>query len=173
MKEYFHKKTHTKIEYLISLICIFIIGVSFGALTVANVGIDTGIVSGSSMNNALTDGTKTLYVSENIKQIKRGDIISFYAYHDKKLVNVIKRVIGLPGETILINEGNIHISGEILEEPYALYTHPSEDYLEIKVKEDEYFVLGDNRCYSSDSRHYGGIPKKNILGVLIKSRASK
>lgn len=170
MKKYICKKTQTKKEYLICLIIIFLIGISFGLLTIASMGIDTGVISGSSMNNTLTEGTKVLYVSEDIKQIKRGDIINFYGSLDGKLLNVIKRVIGLPGETIFISGANIYINGELLEESYAIYTHPTEDYMEVKIKENEYFVMGDNRSASIDSRHFGTIPKKNILGVLIKSK---
>lgn len=173
MKEYLCKKTQNKREYLICLTCIFLYGVSFGVLTIINIGIDIGIVSGSSMNNTLIDGTKTLYVSKDIKQIKRRDIINFYGYLDGELINVVKRVIGLPGETIFINGANVYINGKLLEEPYAIYTHPTEDYMEVKVKENEYFVMGDNRSTSDDSRCFGTIPKKNILGVLIKSKPPK
>ena len=122
------------------------------------------------MDNSITDGTKTLYISEKFKTIKRGDIITFYGYVDGELVNIIKRVIALPGEKITINGANVYINGELLEEPYVTYTYPSEDYLEKIIKENEYFVMGDNRSSSVDSRNVGPIPKKNILGVLIKSR---
>ncbi len=167
MRKYLHKKTLTKKEFLILLFSIFIIGFSFGMLTIVELRIDTGIVSGTSMNNTLTEGTKNLYISPEIKQIKRGDIISFYAYVDGELVNIVKRVIGLPGETVHIIRDSVYINGELIEEPYALYTHPIEDDMEVNIKVDEYFVLGDNRCESSDSRHYGTIPKHNILGVII------
>jgi len=167
MRKYLHKKTLTKKEFSTLLFFIFILGFSFGMLTIAELKIDTGIVSGTSMNNTLTEGTKNLYISEDIKQIKRGDIINFYAYIDGELVNLVKRVIGLPGETVYISIDSVYINGELIEEPYSLYTHSIEDDIEVKIKEDEYFVLGDNRCDSYDSRHYGAIPKHNILGVII------
>jgi len=170
MKRFFYKKTQTKREYIISSILIFIIGFYLGMLTIINIGVDAGIVSGSSMNNTITDGTKTLYVSEDFKRIKRGDIITFYGYVDGKLVNIIKRVIALPGETIYIDGSDIYIDGELLDEPYVTYTDESEEYLEVTIKENEYFVMGDNRSSSIDSRSIGAIPKKNILGVLIKSK---
>lgn len=165
-----HKKVLTKKEYFISLIFISIIGFYLGILTIINIGLNSGIVSGSSMDNSITDGTKTLYISEEFKTIKRGDVITFYGYVDGELVNIIKRVIALPWEKITINGANVYINGELLEEPYATYTYPSEDYLEEIIKENEYFVMGDNRSSSVDSRNVGPIPKKNILGVLIKSR---
>lgn len=170
MKKYLYKKVLTKKEYFISLIFISIIGFYLGILTIINIGLNSGIVSGSSMDNSITDGTKTLYISEEFKKIKRGDVITFYGYVDGELVNIIKRVIALPGEKITINGANVYINGELLEEPYATYTYPSEDYLEETIKENEYFVMGDNRSSSVDSRNVGPIPKKNILGVLIKSR---
>ena len=170
MKKYLYKKVLTQKEYFISLIFISIIGFCLGILTIINIGLDSGIVSGSSMDNSITDGTKTLYISEEFKRIKRGDVITFYGYVDGRLVNIIKRVIALPGEKITINGANVYINGELLEEPYATYTYPSEDYLEEIIKENEYFVMGDNRSSSVDSRNVGPIPKKNILGVLIKSR---
>lgn len=173
MIKYIMKKSMSKLEYLIVLSLFFIIGVLFGMQTLLKLNIKTGSIMGPSMENTLYEGTRTLYISKEIKPLKRGDIIYFYAYSDGELINVVKRVIGLPGETILIKEDNVYINEELLEEPYALYTYPVEDYIEIELKQDEYFVLGDNRCHSSDSRYYGAIPKKNILGVLIKTRASK
>ena len=170
MKKCFYKKILTQKEYLISEIFISIVGFCLGISTIINIGLDSGIVSGSSMNNSITDGTKILYISDEFKGIKRGDIINFYAYADGKLVNIIKRVIALPGEKITINESNVYINGKLLEEPYAAYAYPSEDNLEVIINENEYFVMGDNRSSSVDSRKVGPIPKKNILGVMIKSR---
>ncbi len=167
----------SKKEYLSSLVCIFIIGMCLGMLAIANVGIDTGIIRGASMKNTLTDGDKTLFISEDIKPIKRGDIINLYGYLDEELINVAKRVIGLPGETIFIDGVNVYINDKLLDEPYALYIH--EDCIDlnikvqVKIKENEYFVMGDNRCASDDSRLFGTIPKENILGVMIKSKPSK
>lgn len=169
MIKYLNKKS-SKIEYFIVLIMFFIIGVVLGMLSLSKLNIKTGIVMGTSMEPTLLEGTRNLYISKELKPLKRGDIIYFYAYGDGELINVVKRVIGLPGETILINEDKVYINNERLEEPYALYTYPLDDYIEIELKQGEYFVLGDNRCYSKDSRHFGAIPKENIIGVLIKSR---
>ena len=98
---------------------------------------------------------------------ERFDIIVFrYLY--KKNTFYIKRVIGLPGETVQIADGVIYINGEPLEEDYGLeeITNPGRALEPITLGEDEYFVLGDNRNGSSDSRmtDVGNITRKQIVG---------
>lgn len=101
---------------------------------------------------------------------KRDDIIIFLAPKNEDY-DYIKRVIGLPGEKVSLNENNqVLIDNQILTEPYL----PEEtktyggNFLEIgetiTVPEDQYFVLGDNRNHSSDSRDWGFVPKENIIG---------
>jgi len=89
-------------------------------------------------------------------------------YYNGEEIEVVKRVIGLPGETILIKGDKVYINGKLLEEPYALYDHIGDDNIEIQIRENEYFVMGDNRYESGDSREYGPIPKENISYILIK-----
>lgn len=76
----------------------------------------------------------------------------------------IKRIVGLPGEEMEIREGQVFISGERLREPYV--ENRSQDNLEARVLGSaEYFVLGDNRTNSSDSRQWGSVPRENIIGL--------
>ena len=70
--------------------------------------------------------------------------------------------------SILIKGDKVYINGNLLEEPYALYDHIGDDNIEIQIRENEYFVMGDNRYESGDSREYGPIPKENISYILIK-----
>lgn len=77
----------------------------------------------------------------------------------------ITRVIGLPGETVLIQSGGVYVDGRRLDEPYAAGpTHP--DFGPYAIEEDAYFVLADNRGVRADSRDYGTVPAKRIRGKM-------
>lgn len=126
-------------------------------------------VSGSSMENTLSDGDNLIVdkITYRFSDPQRFDIIVFpFRYEDH--VYYIKRIIGLPGETVQITDGDIYIDGEILQESYGrevikdsgLAAEP------IALGEDEYFVLGDNRNDSTDSRDpsVGVIHRDEIIG---------
>lgn len=99
--------------------------------------------------------------------IKRGDIVVLL-YPDDPAKSYIKRVAGLPGEMVQIEHGKLYINGQLIEEPYL-----DADYLSYEttgptqVKDHHYFVLGDNRRNSSDSRSWGLVPEKYIYGKAI------
>ena len=168
MRETLNKKSISKNNYLIFLFSILIIGIFLGILTMQKLNIKTRIIKGISMENTLNEGTRNLYISKDFKSIKRQNIVIFKMYYKGEEIEVVKRVIGLPGETILIQGDKVYINGNLLEEPYALYAHLGDDNMEVQIKENEYFVMGDNRYESGDSREYGPIPKENILYILIK-----
>ena len=126
-------------------------------------------VSGESMENTLDDGDQLIVdkLTYRFHDPERFDIIVFpFRYKDNTYY--IKRIIGLPGETVQIADGEIYINGEVLEESYGrevmqdagLAAEP------IPLGDDEYFVLGDNRNYSSDSRDpsVALIHRKEIIG---------
>jgi len=93
---------------------------------------------------------------------KRGQIVVFKYPLDPKR-DFIKRVIGLPGEMVSMEEGVVYIDGEPLAEPYVK-NHDSFNMEPVKVPENAYFVMGDNRPNSQDSRFWGFVPKENLVG---------
>ena len=127
-------------------------------------------VSGSSMETTLSDRDNLIVdkITYRFSDPKRFDIIVF-PFQYKEDTYYIKRIIGMPGETVQIDaEGNIYINDELLEESYGMETieSPGRAYEPITLEEDEYFVMGDNRNNSSDSRDpsVGNIRRGNIIG---------
>ena len=127
-------------------------------------------VSGSSMETTLSDGDQLLVdkLSYRFQAPKRFDIIVFpYQYEEN--VYYIKRIIGLPGETVQVKDGYVYINGEKLESDiYGKEVMQSTGIAAepITLGDDEYFVLGDNRNNSSDSRDpsVGILKRKDLLG---------
>lgn len=127
-------------------------------------------VSGSSMETTLSDGDHLIVdkISYRFSDPERFDIIVFPFQYDMDTY-YIKRIIGMPGETVQIDEsGNIYIDGEILEESYGreVIQNAGRACDPILLGEDEYFVMGDNRNNSSDSRDpsVGNIHRNDIIG---------
>lgn len=126
-------------------------------------------VSGESMETTLHDGDNLIVdkISFRFRDPKRFEIIVFpYKYEDNTYY--IKRIMGLPGETVQVKDGYLYIDGEKLEENYGneLMNSAGIAAEPIVLGEDEYFVLGDNRNHSSDSREpkVGVIKREDLLG---------
>jgi signal peptidase I len=100
--------------------------------------------------------------------IKRGDIVVLL-YPDDPSKSYIKRVVGLPGEEVNVENGKLYINGMQIDEPYLDTEYISSDSMpgSVHVKEHHYFVMGDNRRNSSDSRYWGLVPEKYIYGKAI------
>ena len=126
-------------------------------------------VSGHSMEATLHDGDNLIVdkLSYHFREPKRFEIIVF-PYRHKENTYYIKRIIGLPGETVQVKDGYVYIDGEKLDENYGLEVMEDAGIAAepIELGEDEYFVLGDNRNHSSDSRDpsVGNIHRKDIIG---------
>lgn len=130
------------------------------------------VVSGESMDPTFANREYLIVdeISYRFENPNRGDIVIFrYPYSEEKKY-FIKRVIGLPKETLEINGPKItiynveHPDGFILKEPYIAYPTPISDRTKITLGDSEYFVMGDNRPHSSDSRSWGPLQRSYIVG---------
>ena len=98
-----------------------------------------------------------------LSDVERGDIVVFESPVDGEVL--IKRAVGLPGDTLEIRDGKLYLNGEPQEEPYL---HPdarhSPPFGPVAVPEGHFFAMGDNRPGSTDSRSYGAVPEGNLIG---------
>lgn len=119
-------------------------------------------IDGSSMNPTLDHGQYLLInnFAYYLEKPERGDIIVFR--HPNSNLNLIKRVIGLPGDEINISNRTVTVNGTVLDEPYV--KAPPTYNGSWTVPEDNYFVLGDNRNSSSDSHTWQYLPEDNVIG---------
>ena len=118
-------------------------------------------VDGDSMKNTLKNGDILLLYK--LSSIDRFDIIVLDEEKDNE--KIIKRVIGLPEETVAIKKGKIYINDKVIDDEYA-YGETS-DYNKVTLRDDEYFILGDNRLISKDSRYFGPIKDNEIKGKIV------
>jgi signal peptidase I len=127
----------------------------------------SAIVRGHSMEPALTDG-QSVPVTMELSAPTRGDVIAFRFPRDTTK-SFLQRVVGLPGETIQIVGGHVQINGQPLDEPYVADGNWSSETLPaVHIPPDEYYVLGDNRRNSSDSRSWGLVKRDLIWGRLVE-----
>ncbi len=126
-------------------------------------------VEGTSMMPRLTNHER-IFINKYIyrfRPIQRGDIVVFHFPLDPSK-SYIKRVVGLPGETVSIENGHAYINGRVLNEPYvpdSFFDH--ENYEPVKLANDDYYVLGDHRDASNDSREWGPVSRDLIYGKAV------
>ena len=148
---------------LVAVIAVFII---------RNFLIQPFLVSGASMEPSFASGDYLLVdeISYTLRAPQRGEVIVFH-YPKDESTYYIKRIIGLPGERLIIKDGKItvfnsqYLNGFVLGENYLPPGLKTSGQEEIILKENEYFVMGDNRNYSFDSRSWGNLQKAEIVGV--------
>ena len=119
------------------------------------------IVDGASMDYTLEDG-QLVFINKfvyNVKDVERFDIVVLNNEEDND--RIIKRIIGLPNEKIEYNNNQLYVNDKLIEQNYEV--EQTEDFT-VVTKENEYFVLGDNRNVSKDSRMLGNFNKKDIVG---------
>jgi len=126
-------------------------------------------VEGTSMAPLLSDQER-IFINKFVyrfEPIQRGDVVVFWYPLDHSK-SFIKRVVGLPGETVQIRQGAVYVDGKIVPEPYVppQYEDPS-DFGPKLVPPDSYFVMGDHRISSNDSRVFGAVASRYIYGRAV------
>ena len=122
-------------------------------------------VDGTSMMETLQDGDK-LYVSvlsAKIGGYDHGDVV--ICQYPGRTDFIVKRLIGLPGDTVMVDRGQVYVNGQALDEPYVTHPNPY-SYPETTMGEGEYFVLGDNRSVSHDSHSADVGPVTKLIGKV-------
>jgi signal peptidase I len=122
-------------------------------------------IDGSSMNPTLRDSEYLIInnITYYLDDPQQGDVIVFR--HPRNELNLIKRVIALPGDRVEVKDGTVWVNNTALNEPYI--SAPPNYSGSWDVPEDSYFVMGDNRNNSSDSHSWGFLPEENILGKAL------
>lgn len=154
---------------LVTLLCVVYV---FLSLFLRIFAYDMNTVSGSSMSPTLTDKDVLLTETAVLNDLQRYDIVTIDVNDDiKGKIRIIKRVIGLPGEHITIyTNGMVAIDGEFLPDEYQIDCYESDGAIistDVILSDDEYYVLGDNRYNSADSRLYGPFSIDKIKGKVI------
>ncbi|MRH41864.1 signal peptidase I [Aquibacillus halophilus] len=152
-------KIPTKREWLISVILIVLFG-----FTLLSLIFSTSLVQGGSMSPTLQDGDKVIFNKAIyfLEEPSRGDIVVI----KKPVKNYVKRIIGLPNEVIEVKENDLYINGESYNQNFLEEGRDNiYEFGPITIPEESYFVMGDNRDISIDSRNgLGFITKEEIIG---------
>ena len=126
-------------------------------------------VEGTSMNPLLSDQER-IFINKFIYHfapIDRGDVVVFWYPLDRSK-SFIKRIVGLPGETIEIRSGEVYVNGKELQDQFVPPSYlDGSTYGPIEITQDEYFVMGDHRDSSNDSRVFGPVPRQYIYGKAV------
>jgi signal peptidase I len=128
-------------------------------------------VEGTSMMPALVDQER-IFINKfvyrfGIGNIDRGDMVVFWFPGDPTK-SYIKRIIGIPGDTVEVDNGTVIVNGQRLNESYVIDEYRDRQSMSpFKIQPDEYFVLGDHRSSSNDSRSWGTVPRRYIYGKAV------
>jgi signal peptidase I len=126
-------------------------------------------VEGTSMAPLLSDQER-IFINKFVyrfEPIQRGDVVVFW-YPLDRTKSFIKRVVGLGGETVEIRQGAVYVNGNIVSEPYVPHQYEDlTDFGPVRVPKDSYFVMGDHRISSNDSRVFGPVPNRYIYGRAV------
>ncbi len=152
----FHKKFYI---ILLAVSCIISFVISYTMIK--------GVTASNDMYPTFTEGQKLIAVRSS--SYTYGDIVAYESPIEDSDAYIIRRVLGLPGDTVLFQNETIYINGEAIVEDYAYYDKNKEGYHEgvpFTLEENEYFLVGDNRNYCIDSRVLGPISGDLIFGKI-------
>ena len=176
-----HKKKSILREWIESIVIAFVLAMTIRAFVIQAFKIPTGSMRPTLLEGDIILVNKFIYGAKipftelrlpKIQQPKRGDVIVFIYPEDPKK-DFIKRLVGLPGEKLIIKNGTVYINDKPLLEPvFSLRYYYNrgdfgQDGQKIVIPWNSYFVLGDNSASSQDSRYWGFVPYKNILGKAL------
>lgn len=148
---------------------VVVVAVAFGlAMLVQAFIVKPFTVHQSSMEPTLADGDRILInrLSYSLREPERGDVVVFHSPLDDSQ-DLVKRVVGIPGDTISVRDGDLYVNGAAVDEPYLLQRGFRGGLTEALVPLGTVFVLGDNRDESGDSRIFGPISVESIVGCAF------
>ncbi|MDD5431801.1 MAG: signal peptidase I [Candidatus Omnitrophica bacterium] len=175
------KKKSAIYEWIESIVIAFLLAMVIRTFVVQAFKIPTGSMRMTLLEGDLILVNKFIYGAKipfsnsrlpAVSEIKRGDVVVFIYPEDPKK-DFIKRLVGLPGEIVEVKNGTIYINDKPLTDSKfnKIYYYNRGDFAKegqkITVPEDSYFVLGDNSSSSKDSRYWGFVPRKNVLGKAM------
>jgi signal peptidase I len=126
-------------------------------------------VEGTSMVPLLSDQERIFInlLAYRFEPIERGDVVVFWYPLDRSK-SFIKRVVGLPGEIVEIQQGRLYVNGHAVSEPYVPASFlDGSSFGPVRIPADQYFVMGDHRDSSNDSRVFGPVPRRFIYGKAV------
>lgn len=151
-------------ETLRTVVLVFVVTVLF------DMAIPRSLVEGRSMQPTFQDGNRLIIsrIHYLFGQPNYGDVIVFNSMREREVgVMLIKRVIGLPGDTVEIRNQQVYINGEPANSSYTLEDCMTCPDRTITLGPDEFFVMGDNRNHSTDSRSFGPVTREHIVGQVL------
>ena len=156
------------VEWLVVLAVALVVAIGIRTFV-----LETFYIPSGSMEPTLEPGDRILVdkLSYDLHAVHRGDIVVFHrppgAELGTNIKDLVKRVIGLPGETISSKDGEVWIDGKPLAEPWLPRGTVTTGIRTQKIPPHEYFMMGDNRTDSLDSRVFGPIPRSSIIGRVV------
>lgn len=166
-------KTRSTRRIVTEWVVILVVAVAASFL-IRTFAIQTFVIPSKSMNPTLHVGDRILVnkLSVDFGSINAGDVIVFKApprehCSDDGIADLVKRVIGLPGQHLTSKGNTIYVNGKALKEPWTYFPTIGTPIGHVTVPKNSYFVMGDNRANSCDSRYWGTVPRSDIIGKVF------